>query len=227
MSIRLIDRKKDVLVLPSIKKVNRREFLLYSAIVPSLALLPQKNAEAFVPILVGLIARSIIRGVARAVGNSIRKRVVGGTGTYSSLSKRVQARVLEEVSTDLVELGINTVAKSAIDALAKESPQGLWSRHSQENPLTFNIKNHTESYIETSFSLELIDLETNRLEKSEQLFTVEANPKAENQFSYGVFKDLPGIGNKKVIGVTPSGVKGLEISPSGKVLVMNPEKIYV
>lgn len=238
MSICLIDKEQDKIILPqrafqprSGNGLNRRDFLLYASLSPAIALLPVKEANALWPILIGIVARSVIQGIARIVGRSVATRVAGRAAvpgsSYVSLSSRVQASVVEEIVSDLAEAGITNASRKVVDQLARETPQALWSKNEKKNPLVFRIENRTDRKIESSFSLVLRDIDTNNIDVEKSKFVTIAEPFKKASFKIESFSDLPSVGNKEILGIVPSNEKGLKIGSTGKIIVMKPQDIYI
>lgn len=243
--MRLIDRRNDIVIEPestvSTRKLTRRDFIAYSALAPSLLLLPHQKAHAIFPFLIGVIARSIIPGVARGVSRHVAKKLVthGGkkvassrknaamtTAGYLALSEAVQASIVEEVATNLTNDGITNVSKYAIDRLAATSPEALWAKTDKVNTASVDIENKRDQYVESSFAFVVKDLRTGEIEYSNQEFTLEAEPFQKANFQMDSFIDLPRTGEKKVAGIIPKS-SGIDITSSGKILVLNTEEIYI
>ena len=237
MDIKLIDTKNDQLIMPTntgiitSTNLSRRDFLAYSLLAPSLALIPYREAQAFWAVLLGIVARSVIQGVARFVGRSVARRLVGRTGagafvSFSSRSTRIQAAIVEEVVTDLTKVGITTASAYAIHQLALKKPQALWAKDNKANLLSLGIENKTNKPIETSFSLVLEDMRSKKIEvRNNKLVTI-AQPFKKAAFDIKSFSNLPTTGMKRVIGIVPSSEKGLSITPTGKIMVMKTTDIY-
>lgn len=237
MSIRLINTSTDKIILPEndFKHLTRRDFLMFSTLSTTLALLPAQKANAFIPFLVGIIARSIIPGLARGIARHLTKKMatksiknIAKTSAvgYASLPSNVQASIVEEIATKLAEDGIKNFSKYSVEELAKSEAKAVWAKTDQKNIISVNIRNDSEKKVETSLSFLLQDIETNKIEVKQHAYTLESEPLKSANFNLESFMNLPEIGEKKVIGVSAEN-NGIIIRPSGKILVMETDKLFV
>lgn len=240
MSIRLINKNTNSIIYPAEninnkKRLNRRDFLLLTALSPTLAFLPARDANAFLPFLVAVIARSIIPGLARGIARHLTKKIASksiktvaktSAVAYASLPSSVQASIVEEIATKLTEDGITNFSKYSVDKIASSNAETVWAKTEKDNLVSVNIKNNANKRIETSLSFLLQDTHTRKIEVKNHAYTLEAEPLKMANFNLDSFRNLPRTGEKRIIGVSAEN-NGIKIEPSNKIIVIESEKLFI
>lgn len=221
---------KELVALP-IKKplstITRREFLLYSLLGTGATILNNKAGANPLFAIGALIAGSIIRGIARVIGRTVSRKVVGlGATVYASLPKKVQSAVVEEVVSDLAEAGIKHASKLVVHEIASDHSKALWAKTDYKNPLVLNIKNHTGEYIETPIKLALKEKKTYKPEVTKGMI-LRIAPYDKVEFNIETFIDLPSSGARYVATGIPVTVnRKITIKRSEIITIMRTKYIY-
>lgn len=195
----------------SVESLSKRQFVIFTSLVPIAAIFPSRNADAFLPALViRLFARSLFRKFAsRVIGRTvsrIRKPVINTSKT----SKQVKVGVSDVLTV------VNTAA-NVVD-IAEFLKRTVWDSSQATNTASMTIDNVDNSRnIHTGdINIHLHDVEKNRNEISSTIPSIKIPAKTRLVIDIK-FENLSNPGIKKLYGTFGNGNK---VEQSGEILVL-------